>query len=185
MGEEKKQLWNSLEIAKLVAQYLIPISVAVIGFYVQQELAKQTRISQHEEKIADRRLQVYDQIRVPLNRIYCFINDKGSWKEDNPETVIAFKRQVDREMYSQQAVWGADVFQAYLKFMDSAFASYQGVASDAKVKTDTVQKKLLDQWKDEWNERVTGSIDPENDTEYRQLMVLLSRDIGADDSKAR
>src|SRR5262245_48229947 len=117
MPDEKKSPWTSLEIAKLCAGLLTPILVAWFGFLIQQQLAEQSRSWQSQQRLAYRRLQVYEGVRNELNRIYCFVEDVGTWKEDNPETVISYKRMIDRAMHTHRAIWATDTFQAYLKYM--------------------------------------------------------------------
>ena len=117
MVDERKSPWNSLEIDKLCAGLLTPILVAWFGFLVQQQLAEQSRSWQSQQRLADRRIQVYDSVRNERNRIYCFIEDVGSWKEDNPETVVGHKRMIDRAMHTNRAIWAADTFQAYLDYI--------------------------------------------------------------------
>lgn len=157
MGEELRSPWNSLEVAKLIASLLTPIAVVLIGYFVQQQLAGQNRSWQIQQRIADRRLQVYDAIRIDLNRIYCFVEDVGTWKEDNPETIVAYKRFLDGTMHSQRAIWQSDTFQTYLQYMDAAFEMYQGVGTDAKIKTTDKEKLVgIPGWKKEWGARLTG-----------------------------
>lgn len=171
--------WNSLEIAKLCAGLLTPLLVALFGFLIQQQLAEQSRLWQLEQRLADRRLQVYDSVRNELNRTYCFIEDVGTWKEDNPETVIAYKRMVDRAMHTQRAVWATDTFQAYLDYINAAFETYKGGAgNDAKLKTTDLQKKDgIPGWTTDWSGRLTGKRDADHRKRYDTLIDLMSRDI--------
>jgi len=178
MSEERKSPWNSLEIAKLCAGMLTPILIAFFGFLIQQQLAEQSRSWQSEQRLADRRLQVYDSVRNELNRVYCFIEDVGSWKEDNPETVIGYKRVIDRAMHTHRAIWETDTFKAYLDYMNAAFQTYQGVGTDAKLRTTDREKKVgVPGWKADWSVRLTGTRDTEHKKRYDKLIDLMSRDI--------
>lgn len=187
MTEERKSPWNSLEVAKLL---VTPVVVALLGFFVQTQLAEQARATQQlladqarswqqSQRLADRRLQVYEAVRVELNKIYCFVEDVGSWKEDNPETVTSYKRSVDREMHSHRAIWSAETFVAYLKYMNSAFAEYSGgVGTDAPIATTATEKrKGIKNWSPAWESRLTGTRVPEHKRNYDQLLNLMSRDM--------
>jgi len=172
--------WNSLELAKLLVSLLTPIAVVCIGFFIQHNLAEQNRSWQAQQRIVERRLQVYDTIRLQLNRIFCFIEDVGSWKTDNPEKVIDYKRSVDQAMHSQRAVWRPDTFKAYLAYIDgAAFEIYGGgVGTDAKIKTHDKEKVVgIPGWNVDWGKRLTGQRDPNHKEKYDQLLNLISRDL--------
>nr|WP_315233992.1 hypothetical protein [uncultured Albidiferax sp.] len=187
MTEERKSPWNSLEVAKLL---VTPLVVALLGFFVQTQiaaqgqatqtlLAEQARSWQQSQRLVDRRLQVYESVRLELNKIYCFVEDVGSWKEDNPETVISYKRAVDREMHSHRAIWSNETFDAYLKYIDSAFGEYQGgVGKDAPIATTADQKREgIKNWSPSWETRLTGKRDPQHKVKYDQLLNRMSQDM--------
>jgi hypothetical protein len=179
MPEQLASPWNSLEIAKLGMGLLTPVVVALVGWLVSRQLARQSRHWQTQQRLADRRLQAYDGIRSQLNRIFCFVEDIGTWKEDNPETIIGYKRLIDPTMHSQRAIWAPDTFQAFLGYMDSAFEPYQGVGTDAKIRTKDIEKKVgIKGWRNEWSERLTGERDSEHKNNYNKLVDLMSRDLG-------
>jgi hypothetical protein len=178
LADAPRSPWNSLEVAKLFASLLTPIVVALVGYIVQQQIAEQGRSWQSQQRIVERRLQVYDTIRNELNRIYCFVEDIGTWKEDNPETVIGFKRHIDQAMHSQRALWARQTFQAYLDYMNTAFATFQGIGTDAKIKTNDYEKKIgISNWKREWSERLTGTRDQKHRENYDRFINLISRDL--------
>lgn len=187
MTDECKSPWNSLEIAKLL---VTPLVVALLGFFFQSQLAdqasatqkilaEQARSWQQSQRLANRRLQLYEEISDDLNKIYCFVEDVGSWKEDNPDTIIVYKRNVERVMHSHRAIWSTDAFAAYLKYMDSAFLEYAGGAGgDAKIATTVVEKrKGIAGWSAKWESKVTGKRADEHQSDYDKLQNLLSRDM--------
>jgi hypothetical protein len=189
MAVDGKSSWNSLEIAKLFVAVLTPITVALVGYFVQQQLASQNlfiqqqlaiqnRDWQAQQRLLERRLQVYDQIRNGLNRIYCFVEDVGTWKEETPQSVIRYKRDLDGIMFPHEALWGTDTFSAYTDYMTAAFATYQGIGKDAKIRTSDRQKAVgVVGWKPDWGESLTGERDPEHNQTYNKLISLISRDL--------
>lgn len=80
--------WNSLEIAKLTASLLIPISIAAVGFWVQKILRQQEREWAVSETLIKKRLEKFEALSDDLNSIYVFIEDIGHWKEETPRTII-------------------------------------------------------------------------------------------------
>ncbi len=146
---EKKSAWTSLEIAKLIVSGLTPILVLIFGIGI-------TRSNDRHKTVIDERIKSYDRIKEDLNRIHCFIADVGTWKEETPETVVGYKRVADREMYEEQGVWSKNTMQAYLAYMDAAFATNQRSGIDAKINTTLSQKRNSPKWSDDWQTKITG-----------------------------
>ena len=186
MPDNQKSPWNSLEVAKLL---VTPVVVALLGYFVQTQLAEQSRQTQEllteqarswqqNLRLTDRRLQLYDNIRLELNRIYCFVEDIGTWKQDTPETVLAAKRHVDTEMHSQRAIWSPETFEAYLAYMNSAFLTYTGFGKDAQIKTSVAEKQAgIKNWSPVWEQRLTGTKSLDHASNYNKLLNLLAKDM--------
>jgi hypothetical protein len=172
--DEKASPWNSLEIAKLFTGLLTPLMVAIVGYILNQQLTEQTGF---EKSLAERRFQIYDTIREGLNRIYCYVEDKGTWKQEDPDKILTYKRMIDQAMFTQRAFWGPDTFKAFTDYMDSAFATYQGVGVDARIKSGFDEKQSLPGWKSEWASRFTGHEDSSHEANYNRLQSLIARDL--------
>ena len=64
-------------------------------------------------------------------------------------------------MHSQQGIWSPEAFAAYTAYMDSvAFHEGDGPGTDAKIATSDNQKKELPTWKSDWEDHLTGEVDP-------------------------
>lgn len=198
-GERDKPVWNSLETAKLIVAIFTPITVAWVGFLfqqqtarqnalvqdqiakqntiVQQQIAFQNRQFQSQQKLLDRRLQVYDSMRVELNRIFCFVEEIGTWKEDTPQTIIRYKRDLDQTVYTQSALWSVDTVEAYTTYIKAAFQTYSGPGKDAQIRSGVEQKMRIAGWQEDWREKFTGSRDREHQQKYNILVALISRDL--------
>lgn len=192
MDDTKRSPWNSLEIIKVIVSLFTPLTVAFVGLIVQQQLANQNSITQRQladqnrfwqqqQKIVERRLLVYDTISAQLNRIYCFVEDVGTWKDDTPDSIIQYKRYVDGIMHQQRALWATDTFQAYLTYMDTAFSTYQGPGTDAKINASDRQKRhAVPGWNPEWSARLTEK-HPDHKVRHSKLIDLMSRDLRLDE----
>lgn len=179
MTEDRRENspWNSLEVAKLIASLLTPIVVALMGAGIQREIAHQDMVQKANTRLADRRIAVYDSIKNDLNRIYCFVEDIGTWKAETPDSIVELKRNLDQTMYTNQAIWSPETFQAYLDYMSSAFATFQGVGVDAKIKTTDVQKAVsIKGWRQDWSLRL-APYDAAHRKRYEALQRALSRDL--------
>jgi hypothetical protein len=175
----KVSAWNSLEVTKIVVAMLTPLMVAFVGFLIQSEIADQARQVRASERLVDRRLVVYDEIRTGLNRIYCFIDDVGTWKEETPDTISMYRRKIHAVMHTNRAIWPEDTFNEYLLYMDQvAFKTFQGVGQDAEIRTFKYQKEFgIPGWRAEWNERLTDEKDSSHSEVYIKLLKLMSRDL--------
>jgi hypothetical protein len=188
---EKESQWNSLEVAKLLVSISLPIAIVIFGFFTNEALqnsqkkiteALQDRQSEIRlsEAVIKKRQEIYDQIRLPLNNIYCYIREVGGYKSMTPETVIKDRRSIHKDMHTQRAYWSPETFSLYLKYMDRvAFITWQGVNKDALIQDNPGQKTTLPSWKNEWQSNFSGKEHPEHDSTYNQLLDSIARDIGA------
>jgi hypothetical protein len=171
-----------MEVAKLIASFLTPITIALVGYFIQRTLAEQNRRWQVQERLADKRAEIYEKIAEDLNKIYCYVRDVGGFKLETPEAILVAKRNVDRNMFAYQAIWPEETFKSFKAYMDSAFATFQGVGVDAKIRTRTMEKRAArekrgEDWPAAWNERFTEKTDVEHESKYQALMNLISRDL--------
>lgn len=184
---DAKPAWNSLEVAKLIVSMATPLTVVLATYWVQRTLAQQHQAAQAQiaeqdrslrarEHLAKQRLTIYSQIGEPLNRIFCFVEDVGTWKEDSPDSIIRSKRLIDQVMFSQQALWSPETFDAYKNYMEGAFETYRGVGKDAAVRTNTFEKERLPGWKTGWKDQIVEK-DPTHAERYRTMVNLINRDL--------
>jgi hypothetical protein len=171
-----------MEVAKIFVSALTPLAIAVVGYFIQQTLARQNRSWKAQERIADKRVEIYEQIAEDLNKIYCYVMDVGGFRNETPDTILDAKRNVDRQMYMYQALWPEDTFQRFTDYMESAFATYQGVGTSAKIRARTLEKEAAWQkdgkeWPSDWDARFTGERDFEHRQKYEALMRRISTDL--------
>jgi len=179
---ETKSNWSSLEVAKLLSGVMTPIVVLVMGYIINQTLSDQNRRLAEQNRIQKAvlvgRTKIFDSIREDLAHIYDYIEDIGTWKEDNPDTIIADKLKIDTAMWSERPFWSETTFNAYEEYMKTAFdMSAGGVGKDAPIKTDLQGKQSLPSWKAEWQSRLTGERDPDHRSKYKNLQDLFFQDL--------
>jgi hypothetical protein len=151
--------------------------VAISGLYIQSTIANQGENFKYNEMLIKKRLDTYDKISGDLNRIYCFIEDVGSWKEENPAKVIAYRRSIHNVMYSSRAIWSPELFSAYLDYMDKvAFRTWNGVGADAAINTTDTDKKKIPQWTNDWSSQITNIKDAHHKETYLRLQILFSNE---------
>lgn len=171
-----------MEIAQIFLSILTPLTIAIVGYFIQRTLALRQRSWRVQERIADKRVEIYEKIAGDLNRIYCYVLDIGGFKDDTPDAILSAKRNVDKQMFMYEAIWPEDTFKQYLNYMDSAFETFTGVGEDAKIRSFEIEKEIArkkkgQQWDDSWHERFTEERDPEHQDKYHRLIKLISRDL--------
>lgn len=99
MQTQSDPIWNSLEIAKLIASVLTPISVVVFGFWINRRLKVFEHLQWANQKVVEKRLYVYQELVPLLNDLLCYFTYVGNWKTHNPASIIELKRKLDRIAY--------------------------------------------------------------------------------------
>jgi len=166
----------------------LPILLALAGFligFVAQTLNRQWQI---KDRVAGKRLEIYERIGEDLNRIYCYVMDVGDFTKDDPVAILAAKRNVQRQMNIYQALWPPDTFQALRAYMSSAFKTFQGPGEQARIKASMFEKKAFYgkngmEWNPAWDDRFVSDMgdleahQAEHRRLYENLQRLLSRDL--------
>jgi len=181
-----------VELAKLIVSVFTPVTIVVVGFFVQRALAERNRIWKIGDRLADKRMETYGKIGLDLNTIYCYVEDIGGFKDETPDSIIAAKRSVDRTMFVYQAIWPEQTFKCFKEYMDSAFEPYGGGAGkDARIRAQLEEKRAAfkekwkgKEWDPNWDRRFTGERDQAHDRKYQELIKLLSKDLGLGNDSA-
>jgi len=168
-SEKPEKLWNSLESTKLIVSALTPILLLIVGIYV-------TQVEHHQEALTAARVKSYDTIKDNLNRIHCYVADRGPWKEETPDTVIGYKRAVDREMYEEKGIWSDATFAAYIRYTEAAFKMSRGPGQDPQIRSLTYQKSTLSTWKQDFADKF-ATPDPKYQQAYDDMYKAFFHDI--------
>jgi hypothetical protein len=131
-----RKIWNSLEIGKLAATVLTPLTVFILGCVIwngqrdivqrwerdQVELRKATDSDLRErDLIRGFRLSIYREAAPLLNDILTYHLYIARWKERSPADIIERKRRLDELMYSNAALFTPEFFNLYHAFMKQGF----------------------------------------------------------------
>lgn len=165
----------------------IPILLALAGFLIGFVSQSMNRRWQVKDRVAEKRLDIYERIGEDLNRIYCYIMDVGDFKDDSPDSIVAAKRRVQKQMNIYRALWPDDTLAALHDYMDSGFKTFQGPGVPARIRASTFEKKAAFEqlglrWDPAWDTRFIddyGDID-EHKAEHRKLHENLQRQLTRD-----
>lgn len=177
--------WNSLEVAKLVSSALTPLAVAGVGVYIHR-LTK--RFEQHQwrnQKLIEKRLEIYNQLASDLNDNLCYFTYVGSWKDRKPPQVLASKRHIDKSIHLAGPLFSPGFFDACTRFQNLCFETYTGWGEDAKLRTNIQRRESAAgaDWKPEWASMFSDSVSEPKEIlkAYSDIMIFFSEEIGIND----
>lgn len=189
--QPQNDLWNSLEVVKLLVGVLTPLSVAAFGWLISRHLKRLELIQWSNQKLIEKRLAVYDQVAPLLNKLFCFYTWVGYWKDISPDDVVKTKRELDRTINIYRHLFDADVYEDYQNYIKALFESYAGPGHDAKIRSkiqgpdgDRIKHRSFDHWKPEWTESFSANnvaAKSEVTRLYFQLMESLRNSLGLSD----
>ncbi|MDY7096133.1 MAG: hypothetical protein SX243_24425 [Acidobacteriota bacterium] len=181
--ESSVTVWNSLEVAKLVASCLTPIALVLVAYFLNKRLKDIEQIQWANQKVVEVRIELFRQIAPKLNDLLCFFTYVGNWKELKPPDIVARKRELDREFHVNAPLFPGGVLDAYFILTGLCFKTFSGWGKDAKIRSDFIRREqaLGENWMESWEHY----FEPESVVELRQiqnaynkLLVALSISIG-------
>jgi len=92
------QLWVNLVIATMILAALTPIIMAILAFRFSRIIKRMNKKQWSNQKIVEKRMEVYDRMVPKLNDIYCFCCYVGNWNELTPMDILRLKRDLDKDM---------------------------------------------------------------------------------------
>ncbi len=138
--------WTGLELARLALDALVPLAVVWLGVVVTRGARRIDAIQQANQTVVARRVQVFTEVAVPLNRLLSFATFVGRWKEITAADALALKRDVDEVVYANRLLFSDPLVEAYREFMACLFAMYATVEGDALIRC-----AVSSQWGDRRN----------------------------------
>jgi hypothetical protein len=174
--------WNSVQIVTLIVEGLTPITVVVLGVLFTKASRRIEQVQWANQTVVTHRLDVYDKLAPGLNQLLCFATFVGRWKEIDPQTAIAIKRDLDQTMYANKVLFSDELFAAYHQFMTVLFAMFATTGADAKVRAPIESKwgsrRELSWWDDTMSGRFTNEAASPED--FQAAYDALSQQFRAD-----
>jgi len=127
--------WNSLEITKLVIEALTPIFVVYIGYIINININKIESNKLNNQRIIEKRLEIYDDVVPKLNDILCFHCYIGNWKDISSKEIINLKRMLDKKINIYSPLFDDDLVNKYNLFIKCYYEINNGWGKDAKIKS--------------------------------------------------
>lgn len=175
--------WNSLEIAKLAADFAIPVTLLILSLIVSRFEKRIEQKLDQEEFGRSWKKEIYDEVALDLNLIYCAFNYVGRWRECTPENIITSKRRLDEKIFAYSPILSPDTIEAYNNLMNVSFETGRGRGTTLLIRSnvDMFAESAI-AWKEEYRDffvpmdRRIRRI--EFNTYYEKFRQTLFRDFG-------
>lgn len=146
-----EQIWNSLKIAIMIIAALAPLIIVFQA--IRFKRIKNRLLSQHQtnQKLMEKRLEIYERMGPKLNDILCFFSYTGNWKELSPVDIMRLKRELDKEINITTPLFSDALGNKYNSFMQFCFVAHSGWEHKEKIKSlYELRQENNVAWKDEW-----------------------------------
>ncbi len=145
------QIWNSLKIAILIIATLAPIIIAFLVFRYNRIIKRLNKKHQTNQRIVEKRIEIYDRIGPKLNDILCFYCYSGNWKEITPIDIIRLKKELDKDIKIYTPLFSNDLSKKYIDFIHLCFVSFSGWEHKEKIKSlYEIRQEHNVEWNDDW-----------------------------------
>ncbi|MBS1793178.1 MAG: hypothetical protein JSS81_04960 [Acidobacteria bacterium] len=192
---ESQPIWNSLEVVKLIIGAITPIVVGILVWKLNEAIKRFEHRQWRNQKLIEKRLEIYDKIAPQLNDLLCYFTYVGCWKDFTPEQVIKMKRTLDKEIYLAQPLFSSHFFTYSMNFVNLCYEPFVGWGKDAKLRTKFERRKEANNnWDSSWEEMFSKDEkgkdgkakvpDPKSVKEaYIKIMQCFSEEIGFIESR--
>lgn len=144
-------LWRSLAMATMILAVVTPIVVGILAFRFSRSLKRLSKKQWSNEKIVEKRMEIYNKMVPKINDLYCFFCYIGNWNELSPLAVLRTKKELDKDMNIYASLFTEGLSRKYDAFKQLCFVSMSGWEQDEKIKSyyELRQQNNVD-WKDGW-----------------------------------
>ena len=145
------QIWNSLKIVIILIAALAPFIIAIQALRFKR--IKKSLINEHQtnQRLVEKRIEIYEQIGPKLNDILCFYSYNGNWNELSPIAIMKLKKELDKEININTPLFSDDLSEKYNSFMQVCFVSFSGWEHEEKIKSlYTLRQDNNPDWNDDW-----------------------------------
>ena len=183
--------WNSLEVVKLIVGLLLPAAMLFVGVWLDRRIKEFEHRQWSNQKVIEKRLEVYEKITPRLNDMMCYFMRIGSWKEYDPTEIIDMKRETDKVAHIYAPLFSPAFMKHYNHYIGLCFATFRGAGKDAQLCADAIHYRDAyvgddnDQhrtWQAEWDQCFTGpeeAVDRHDVRQgYQNLVSLIAAELG-------
>lgn len=149
--QQAEQIWNSLKIPITIVSVLGPLIITFLVFRYKRIIKGLETKYQTNQKVIEKRIEIYDRIGPKLNELFCFYCYNGNWKKTTPIDIVSLKKELDKEITVSSPIFSRSINEKYLDFMRLCFISFSGWEHEEKIKSFyELRQEQNVEWKDDW-----------------------------------
>ncbi|WBB91427.1 hypothetical protein [Verrucosispora sp. WMMC514] len=193
LDEGKRQVWTTLEIAKLTVSAFTPLAVAAVAFQVTKATKRLEARQWMNQKLIEKRIALLSEALSDLNDLHCYFAWVGNWKELSPRDILHRKRSLDRLFYANRPFFQSMTIEAYGNYSGELFKTYSAPGRNAKLRTAAASRHgkrseaYGDGWDPQWNAYFVSEVDrtePERlAAAYDVLLRQFAAEVGQSDTR--
>ena len=145
------QIWESLKIPILIVAVLGPVIIVILAIRFSRFKKRLIGQYQSNQKLIEKRIEVYERIGPKLNDLLGFFCYTGDWKDFTPMDIMRLKRELDKEITINTPLFSDDLHERYDAFVRLCFVAHAGWEHQEKIKSQfAMRKEHMAEWNEEW-----------------------------------
>ena len=146
-----EQIWTSLKIPIMIIAALAPLVIVFLVIRYNKIIKGLKERHQTNQRIVEKRIEIYDRIGPKLNDILSFFCYSGNWKELTPIYIMKLKRELDQEINTNAPLFSDDLNKKYMGFILLCYVSHSGWEHKEKIKSlYELRQEHYAEWNDDW-----------------------------------
>jgi len=144
-------LWDSLKIPIMILAALAPLVIALLIIYYKRAIKKLKARHFKDQKVFEKRVEIYERLGPKLYDLYCFYCYNGNWKEITPMYIMELKKELDKDIHSFGSLFSDELAEKYTRFVQLCFVAHSGWEHEEKIKSHyEMRQEHIPEWSDEW-----------------------------------
>ena len=176
-----EQIWTSLKIPIMIIAALAPVVIVFLVIRYNKIIKGLKEKHQTNQRIVEKRIEIYDRIGPKLNDILSFFCYSGNWKEITPMDIQRKKMELDKDINTYSPIFSDELSKKYGDFIQLCFVSFSGWDHKEKIKS---LYEIRQEHNEEWNEEWIAMFDTNNVVEatmmrerYDELIEYFNKEI--------
>ncbi len=135
----------------MILAALGPIIIAILAIRFSRILKALKTKHQTDQRIFEKRMEIYERMGPKLNDLYCFYCYNGNWKEITPMDIVRIKKEMDKDMNTHAPLFSDELSKKYTGFVQLCFVAHSGWEHEEKIKSHYELRQANNTaWNEDW-----------------------------------
>jgi hypothetical protein len=128
-----------------------PVVIVILAIRLSRIKKRLLNQYQNNQKLIEKRIEVYERISPKINDIVSFLCYTGNWNEFTPMDIMQLKRELDKDIQSSIPLFSENLSKQYNSLMQYCFVTYTGWEHNEKIKSlYALRQQNNPAWNDDW-----------------------------------